>query len=33
VDSPETHRFDDEDRKGLEELVRILTPRVRWESL
>ena len=33
VDSPETHRFDDEDRKGLEKLVRILTPRVRWESL
>ena len=33
VDSPETGRFDDEDRKGLEELVRILTPRVRWESL
>jgi len=33
VDSPETGRFDEEDRSGLEELVKKLTPRIRWEQL
>lgn len=33
VDAPETDRFDDEDRAGLEEFVAILTPRVAWERL
>ena len=33
VDSPEKDRFDDEDRAGLEEFVRILTPRIAWERL
>jgi GAF domain-containing protein len=32
VDSPELGRFDDEDRAGLEDFVRVLTPRVNWES-
>ncbi len=33
VDSPEKGRFDDEDRAGLEEFVRVLTPRVDWGRL
>ncbi len=33
VDSPETSRFDAEDRAGLEEFVRTLTPRIRWGQL
>jgi L-methionine (R)-S-oxide reductase len=33
VDSPEKDRFDDEDRAGLEEFVRVLTPRVDWDRL
>jgi len=33
VDSPEKDRFDAEDRAGLEEFVRVLTPRVDWETL
>ena len=33
VDSPEKNRFDDDDRAGLEEFVRVLTPRVDWERL
>src|SRR5262245_30741236 len=33
VDAPEKDRFDDEDRAGLEEFVRVLTPRVDWERL
>ena len=33
VDSPERNRFDDEDRAGLEEFVRVLTPRIAWETL
>jgi GAF domain-containing protein len=33
VDAPETNRFDAEDRSGLEEIVRILTPRIGWEQL
>ena len=33
VDSPETGRFDEEDRRGLEDLVKRLTPRIRWEQL
>ena len=33
VDSPETARFDEEDRRGLEDLVKRLTPRIRWEQL
>jgi L-methionine (R)-S-oxide reductase len=33
VDAPETGRFDDADRLGLEEFVRTLTPRVDWNSL
>ena len=33
VDAPETNRFDAEDRAGLEEFVRVLTPRVAWAKL
>jgi L-methionine (R)-S-oxide reductase len=33
VDAPEPNRFDEEDRKGLEEFVRTLSPRVDWHSL
>ncbi len=33
VDAPETDRFDDEDRVGLEEFVATLIPRVAWERL
>lgn len=33
VDSPETNRFDDADREGLELFVRTLTPLVDWEVL
>jgi GAF domain-containing protein len=33
VDSPEKDRFDADDRAGLEEFVRVLTPRVDWERL
>lgn len=33
VDAPETDRFDDDDRAGLEEFVRTLIPRVAWEKL
>ena len=33
VDAPVTGRFDDEDRAGLEEFVRVLAPRVAWERL
>ncbi len=33
VDSPETHRFDDEDRAGLEAFVEVLAPRIGWERL
>jgi len=31
VDAPERNRFDEEDRAGLEEFVRVLIPRVAWE--
>jgi len=31
VDAPERSRFDEEDRAGLEEFVRVLIPRVAWE--
>jgi len=33
VDAPETDRFDDEDRAGLEAFVAALTPRIDWASL
>lgn len=33
VDAPETSRFDDEDRQGLEAFVATLAPRIAWESL
>jgi len=33
VDAPELARFDEEDRKGLETLVKALLPLVNWESL
>lgn len=33
VDAPETDRFDDEDRAGLERFVQVLIPRVAWEKL
>ena len=33
VDAPVTGRFDEEDRAGLEEFVRVLAPRVAWERL
>ncbi len=32
VDAPEPDRFDAEDRAGLEEFVRVLTPRVAWPT-
>ncbi|MDQ5857603.1 MAG: GAF domain-containing protein, partial [Acidobacteriota bacterium] len=32
VDAPETDRFDDEDRAGLELFVATLVPRVAWEK-
>jgi L-methionine (R)-S-oxide reductase len=33
VDAPDKNRFDEEDRAGLEEFVRVLTPRVAWERV
>jgi L-methionine (R)-S-oxide reductase len=33
VDSPETGRFDEEDRAGLETFVAVLIPRIRWGTL
>jgi len=33
VDSPETNRFDAEDRKGLEGFVAVLVPRIEWKKL
>jgi L-methionine (R)-S-oxide reductase len=33
VDAPETDRFDDEDRTGLQDFVSVLAPRVNWGSL
>ena len=33
VDAPETGRFDDEDRTGLQDFVGVLAPRVNWGSL
>lgn len=33
VDAPETSRFDEHDRAGLEAFVAALVPRVRWEGL
>ncbi len=33
LDAPETNRFDEEDREGLEDFVRTLTPRVDWDAL
>jgi L-methionine (R)-S-oxide reductase len=33
VDAPETGRFDDEDRTGLQDFVRALAPRVDWARL
>ena len=33
VDAPVTGRFDDDDRAGLEEFVRVLLPRIAWERL
>ena len=33
VDAPETNRFDDADRAGLEAFVKALVPRIRWEKL
>ncbi|HEY3202345.1 MAG TPA: GAF domain-containing protein [Thermoanaerobaculia bacterium] len=33
VDSPETDRFDAEDRKGLEAFVRTLTPMIDWGTI
>ena len=33
VDAPERNRFDEEDRAGLEEFVRVLIPRVAWERV
>jgi len=33
IDSPELNRFDEGDRTGLEDVVRHLAPRVRWEML
>jgi L-methionine (R)-S-oxide reductase len=32
VDAPETDRFDDADRQGLELFVRTLVPRVNWDA-
>ncbi len=33
VDAPEKDRFDEVDRAGLEEFVRVLTPRVDWGTV
>jgi GAF domain-containing protein len=33
VDAPETERFDEEDRIGLERFVEALTPRIAWRKL
>ena len=33
VDAPETDRFDEEDRVGLERFVEALTPRIDWRKL
>jgi L-methionine (R)-S-oxide reductase len=33
VDAPETGRFDEEDRRGLERFVNALAPEVSWETL
>jgi GAF domain-containing protein len=33
VDAPEPSRFDDEDRRGLEQFVRVLIPRIAWERI
>jgi GAF domain-containing protein len=33
VDAPETGRFDETDRDGLEEFVRTLVPRIDWDCL
>jgi GAF domain-containing protein len=33
VDAPEPSRFDDEDRRGLEQFVRVLMPRIAWERI
>jgi len=33
VDAPETERFDEEDRVGLERFVEALTPRIAWRKL
>ena len=33
VDSPETARFDEMDRQGLEKFVAVLVPRVNWRNL
>jgi GAF domain-containing protein len=33
VDAPETERFDEEDRVGLERFVEALTPRIDWRKL
>ena len=33
VDAPETDRFDETDRNGLEEFVAALIPRIAWERL
>ena len=33
IDSPETNRFDAEDKAGLEAFVEVLTPRVDWNRL
>ena len=33
VDAPEANRFGDEERRVLEEVVRVLVPRVEWETL
>jgi GAF domain-containing protein len=33
VDAPETNRFDDEDRRGLEAFVAALVPKIDWSRL
>lgn len=33
VDAPETSRFDEQDRKGLEEFVRVLVVRIEWDRI
>jgi len=33
VDAPDTERFDEEDRVGLERFVEALTPRIAWRKL